>query len=198
MKAVLEGNDSLVNAFIAPSHVSAITGYDVYQSIVDEYQVPIVVAGFEPVDILQALEQLLAMRQSGKPALGNQYSRIVSKYGNQLGQSLVDTYFEVREDFNWRGLGNIANSALSLRDEYRHLNAEIVFAGDFSNKPIKDSAKCCCGAILKGQKNPADCALFGKSCKPNKPVGSCMVSSEGACNAYYRYASILENVDEYR
>lgn len=193
MDAVLASGDAIVNAFIAPSHVSAITGYKIYQPIVDKYSIPLVVAGFEPIDILLALEQLVEMKLEGRAELGNQYDRVVTEQGNLHSQQLVDTYFEPRPSFNWRGLGEISHSALRLREAYSLLDAEKQFAAILPQLPVEDLKKCCCGEILKGLKSPCDCVLFGKSCKPTKPIGSCMVSSEGACNAYYRYASVLES-----
>ncbi|MFV0574964.1 MAG: hydrogenase formation protein HypD [Vibrio sp.] len=191
MHTVLADEQTPVNAFIGPSHVSVITGAKIYQSVVDKYQVPIVVAGFEPVDVLASVLQLVELAVDKQAELAVQYTRAVSYEGNIAAQALTDMVFETRSEFNWRGLGHIAESALKLRKEYAEMDAELVFADVLPTAEIADHKACRCGDILRGLATPPDCKVFGRACKPERPMGSCMVSSEGACNAYYRYASII-------
>ncbi|MGR5145471.1 hydrogenase formation protein HypD [Photobacterium alginatilyticum] len=188
MEAVLAGGESPINAFIGPSHVSVISGAKIYQPIIDNYRVPLVVGGFEPVDVLESVLMLVEQAVSHQVALQLQYSRAATYAGNEAAQSQVDRVFDIREQFNWRGLGNIPHSALQLKPALRHRDAEVKFAGHFTHIDTPDHKQCRCGDILKGLATPQECKVFGKACKPNRPMGSCMVSSEGACNAYYRYA----------
>ncbi|MGR5298850.1 hydrogenase formation protein HypD [Vibrio mediterranei] len=191
MHAVLADDKTPVNAFIGPSHVSVITGAKIYQSVIDRHQVPVVVAGFEPVDVLASVLQLVELAVAKQAELTVQYSRAVSYDGNVTAQNLVNQVFETRESFNWRGLGAIPQSALKLREEYAAMDAELVFADRLPHQEIADHKACLCGYILRGLATPPECKAFGRACKPQRPIGSCMVSSEGACNAYYRYASIM-------
>lgn len=177
-----------VNAFLGPSHVSVITGAKIYQPIVRHYQIPVVVSGFEPVDVLESVHMLVELALDGQPALQTQYTRAVSLEGNTVAQACIADIFEVRAAFNWRGLGNIPNSALKLRAQYADLDAEVLFESLLPQEPVPDHKACRCGDILRGLASPTDCKVFGKACQPSRPMGSCMVSSEGACNAYYRYA----------
>lgn len=189
LKAILDSNDTLVNALIAPSHVSVITGAKIYEEILNRYHIPIVVSGFEPVDMMESLYLLTKQAICGEPKLEVQYSRVVNHEGNLKAQSLINKYFEPRESFEWRGLGEIAYSALKLREAYQFLDAEIVFDSVLSKEKIADNKACRCGDILRGVAKPYDCKVFGKACVPSNPLGSCMVSSEGACAAYYKYGS---------
>lgn len=189
LKAILDSNDTLVNALIAPSHVSVITGAKIYEEILNRYHIPIVVSGFEPVDMMESLYLLTKQAICGEPKLEVQYSRVVDREGNLKAQSLINKYFEPRESFEWRGLGEIAYSALKLREVYQFLDAEIVFDSVLSKEKIADNKACRCGDILRGVAKPYDCKVFGKACIPSNPLGSCMVSSEGACAAYYKYGS---------
>lgn len=191
MHAVLADEQTPVNAFIGPSHVSVITGSKIYQSVVDKHQVPVVVAGFEPVDVLASVLQLVELAVAKQAQLAVQYTRAVSYEGNVAAQQLMDKVFVTRDNFNWRGLGHIEQSALRLRDELASMDAEVVFAEVLPHHEIADHKVCRCGDILRGLATPPDCKVFGRACKPERPMGSCMVSSEGACNAYYKYASIL-------
>lgn len=191
MHAVLADEQTPVNAFIGPSHVSVITGSKIYQSVVDKHQVPVVVAGFEPVDVLASVLQLVELAVAKQAQLAVQYTRAVSYEGNVAAQQLMDKVFVTRDNFNWRGLGYIEQSALRLRDELASMDAEVVFAEVLPHHEIADHKVCRCGDILRGLATPPDCKVFGRACKPERPMGSCMVSSEGACNAYYKYASIL-------
>jgi hydrogenase expression/formation protein HypD len=188
--AVMSDSRSRVNAFIGPAHVSVISGAKIYQSTVDQYQTPVVVSGFEPVDVMESILRIVAQKVAGKAELDNQYSRSVSYEGNLAAQQLVDKYFMVRDSFRWRGLGPIANSALTLRPEYHHRDAERIYVKILPTTEIDDHKACMCGDILRGLANPKDCKVFGRGCSPQTPLGSCMVSSEGACNAYYRYGEV--------
>jgi hydrogenase expression/formation protein HypD len=187
ISAVMDSGDSLVNSFIAPSHVSVITGAKIYKELSSKYNTPFVVAGFEPVDVLQSIDMLVDMRLNSDNGTKIEYSRFVSDEGNIKAQQMIAKYMETRDSFRWRGLGSIPNSALKLRDEYAHLDAEVVFGEYLSDDEIPDEKMCICADILKGKSKPNDCKVFKKVCTPNNPLGSCMVSSEGACNAYYKY-----------
>lgn len=185
--AIMSSGDSRINAFLGPSHVSVITGYKIFEPIAEQYKTPIVVAGFEPVDVMEALLMLVRQVNNNEKKVENQYKRAVSEEGNVKAQELISKYMEKRDHFRWRGIGDIANSALKLRDEFSHLDAEVVFDDMLPKGEIDDHKLCICGDILKGNAKPFDCKVFGKACVPSNPMGSCMVSSEGACAAYYKY-----------
>lgn len=189
LEAILSQEDCQINALIAPSHVSVITGAKIYKEILEKYRLPIVVSGFEPADMMESILRLILQVNHSKPSLEIQYSRLVNMEGSLKAQALMDKFFTKKETFEWRGLGNIPHSALRLRDEYTHLDAEIFFDKILSKLPILDNKNCRCGDILRGIAKPYDCRVFGKSCKPASPLGSCMVSSEGACAAYYKYGA---------
>ena len=190
LHAILSSKDSKINALLAPSHVSVITGSKIYQEIFETYQIPIVVSGFEPVDMMESILRITNQFTSMSPQLEVEYARAISHQGNLKAQSLVDKFMQTRDNFEWRGLGNIPHSALKLRDEYESFDAEKIFDSILSKDSIKDNRACRCGDILKGVAKPYDCKVFGKSCTPQNPLGSCMVSSEGACAAYYKYGSL--------
>jgi hydrogenase expression/formation protein HypD len=179
-----------INALIGPSHVSVISGAKIYQSLVDAYHLPIVVSGFEPVDVMQGILMIVQQILAKQATVQIQYSRAVTWEGNQKAQQMIASYLEPRSHFRWRGLGDIPQSGLQLKAEYAAIDAEKVFADQLSNEPIDDHKLCICGDILKGLSKPQDCKVFGRGCDPTRPLGSCMVSSEGACNAYYRYAEV--------
>ena len=187
---ILDSKDCKINALLAPSHVSVISGAKIYEEIFARYKLPIVVSGFEPVDMMQSLLMIARQFAKNEARLEVEYSRVVTTEGNLKAQAMVEKYFKTREHFEWRGLGDIAHSALALRPEYAHLDAEIIFDSILSKDSIKDNRACRCGDILRGVAKPYDCKVFGKSCTPNNPLGSCMVSSEGACAAYYKYGSL--------
>lgn len=186
MKALLAAPEPLqVDGFLGPSHVSTIIGSQPYQAIAERYLKPIVIAGFEPLDVLQSVWMLLKQLNAGEHQVENQYSRAVTVAGNLKAQDWIARYFDVRDSFEWRGLGQIPDSALKLKAEYAQFNAEQRF-----HIPLRQTAEvkgCECPAILRGAKKPQDCRLLGKLCTPENPIGSCMVSSEGACAAYWRY-----------
>ncbi|WP_245609163.1 hydrogenase formation protein HypD [Vibrio rhizosphaerae] len=198
MEAVMADSQTRVNAFLGPSHVSVITGAKIYQPIVQHYQIPVVVAGFEPADVLESVLMLVELALNGQPDLQTQYTRAVSFDGNAVAQACITDIFEVRSAFNWRGLGNIPQSALKLREQYADMDAEVLFESLLPQTPVADHKACRCGDILRGLASPPDCKVFGKACQPSRPMGSCMVSSEGACNAYYRYAGVDTEPQESR
>ncbi|STP09149.1 hydrogenase formation protein HypD [Helicobacter cinaedi] len=188
--AILDSKNSRINALIAPSHVSVISGAKIYKDIVEKYSIPAVVSGFEPVDMMESVYNLLQQKVENQARLEIQYKRVVSMSGNLKAQALVEKYFTKRKSFEWRGLGNIADSALKLKEQYAHIDAEVVFDEILSKDSVADNKACRCGDILRGVAKPFDCKVFAKACTPSNPLGSCMVSSEGACAAYYKYGTL--------
>lgn len=176
-----------VDAFIAPGHVSVITGLAIYQPLVRQHRTPMIVAGFEPLDILHAIERILQQLLSGDIRIENGYSRSVADAGNPKARQLCKRYFETRASFPWRGIGPIEDSALQLRGDFAALDAEVQFAKACPPAYTEQPSGCICGQILTGHAQPGDCPLFAEDCTPRQPQGSCMVSNEGACAAYYRY-----------
>ena len=178
------GNVS-IDAFLGPSHVSSIIGSRPYEFFAEEFQRPVVIAGFEPLDVMQAA--LMAIRQlnEGRHEVENQYVRVVTREGNLKAQALVADIFELRTSFEWRGLGLVPYSALRIKEAHAAFDAERRF--NIVTKPARDAKSCECPSILRGVKKPTDCKLFGTVCTPDNPIGSCMVSSEGACAAYWSY-----------
>ncbi|BDB64322.1 hydrogenase expression/formation protein [Helicobacter cinaedi] len=188
--AILDSKNSRINALIAPSHVSVISGAKIYKDIVEKYSIPAVVSGFEPVDMMESVYHLIKQKVEGRSELEIQYKRVVSMSGNLKAQALVEKYFTKRKSFEWRGLGNIADSALKLKEQYAYIDAEVVFDEILSKDSVADNKACRCGDILRGVAKPFDCKVFAKACTPSNPLGSCMVSSEGACAAYYKYGTL--------
>jgi len=184
MRAILSSPYNQVQAFLAAGHVCAVMGYWEYLPIAEEYEVPIVVTGFEPVDLVQGI--LIAVRQleAGRHAVENAYARVVTCEGNRPAQDLIDKVF-VECDRKWRGIGTIPMSGWRLRDEFAAWDAEERFDVDAINP--RESQVCISGLVLQGRKKPKECPAFGKECTPEHPLGATMVSSEGACAAYYRY-----------
>jgi hydrogenase expression/formation protein HypD len=175
----------LIDAFLGPSHVSTIIGSQPYERFAEQYAKPIVIAGFEPLDVMQSALMLIRQLNEGRHEVENEYRRAVTPQGNLKAQALMREVFEVRPYFEWRGLGLIADSALTLKADYADFDAEQRF-----NLPAiqaADTKGCECPAILRGVKKPQDCKLLGTVCTPENPMGSCMVSSEGACAAYWSY-----------
>ncbi|MDA3946209.1 MAG: hydrogenase formation protein HypD [Helicobacteraceae bacterium] len=189
--AIMADGKAQINAFIGPSHVSVISGAKIYQPLPDKYKTPVVVSGFEPVDVLQGILMIVRQQVQERADLEIEYTRSVTMEGNTIAQKLIDTYLQPRSHFRWRGIGDIPDSALEIRPEFAYLDAEKIFGDILPNEPIDDHKLCICGTILKGLAKPMECKVFGTACTPNTPLGSCMVSSEGACNAYYRYAGVL-------
>lgn len=187
MEMILATPGCSVDAFIAPGHVSVITGSDIFTPIVRHFNKPLVISGFEPLDIMASVERILRQLNRGAAKVENTYSRSVTRQGNRKAQMLMERYFEPRPTFLWRGIGAIAHSALQLRAEFAALDAEVRFA-EHCPAPAPESGRgCICGAILTGQAHPQECPLFAQQCTPTNPHGSCMVSNEGACAAYYKY-----------
>ncbi|MEZ5841502.1 MAG: hydrogenase formation protein HypD [Hyphomicrobiales bacterium] len=174
-----------IDGFIGPAHVSTVIGTRPYDYFAEEFEKPVVVAGFEPLDVMQAIRMLVAQVNEGRHTVENQYVRAVRPEGNLTAQREVADVFELRETFEWRGLGEVPYSALRIRAAYAGFDAEKRF--DIPYVPAPDNPACDCGAILRGIKEPRDCKLFGTVCTPETPMGSCMVSSEGACAAHWTY-----------
>jgi hydrogenase expression/formation protein HypD len=174
-----------IDGFIGPAHVSVVIGARPYEFFAEEFQKPVVIAGFEPLDVMHAVLMLVRQVNDGRYEVENEYIRAVTAEGNLKAQDLVSRIFELRDSFEWRGLGQVPYSALKLREEFSAFDAEKVF--DIRTVPAKDNPACECGAILRGVKKPADCKLFGTLCTPETPMGSCMVSSEGSCAAHWTF-----------
>ncbi|MFO7830906.1 MAG: hydrogenase formation protein HypD [Desulfuromonadaceae bacterium] len=187
MELILAKPGCRVDAFIAPGHVSVITGSDIFKPIAYRFKKPLVISGFEPVDIMASVERILRQLHQCEAKVENTYSRSVNSEGNPKAQTLMERYFEPRATFLWRGIGAIPNSALQLRPEYAALDAEVRFADDCPAPATESDHGCICGAILTGEAQPRECPLFSHQCTPTNPQGSCMVSNEGACAAYYKY-----------
>jgi hydrogenase expression/formation protein HypD len=174
-----------LDGFIGPAHVSTVIGSRPYEFFAEEYRKPVVIAGFEPLDVMQAIRMLVRQVNEGRAEVENEFTRAVSRDGNLKAQALVSEVFELRRSFEWRGLGEVPYSALRIRAPFRAWDAEAKFGLAFRSVP--DNKACECGAVLRGVKKPTDCKLFGTVCTPENPMGSCMVSSEGACAAHYNY-----------
>ena len=174
-----------INGYICPGHVSVVTGSGIYGPIVEKYNLGCVISGFEPVDILQTIYMLVKQFEEGLAKVEIQYKRVVKPEGNLKAQQIMNDVFELRDDW-WRGLGVIPNSGMKIREKYKMFDAEQIFPVNVSEP--EEPAGCICGEVLKGLKNPKECKLFGKACTPSDPIGACMVSSEGACQAFYKYA----------
>jgi hydrogenase expression/formation protein HypD len=174
-----------IDGFVGPAHVSTVIGSRPYEFFAEEYQKPVVIAGFEPLDVMQAILMLVRQVNDGRAEVENEFTRAVTREGNAKAQALVAEVFELRREFEWRGLGAVPYSALKLKEKYAAFDAERRYA--LADRKVADHKACECGAILRGVKEPADCKLFGTACTPENPLGSCMVSSEGACAAHYTY-----------
>ncbi|QAU23168.1 hydrogenase formation protein HypD [Dyella sp. M7H15-1] len=185
IKAVLDSEDFQVDGFLGPGHVSMVIGTRPYDFIADHYRRPVVISGFEPLDILQSLWMVLKQLDSGNPCIENQYSRVVPEDGNRAALQAINRVFELRPFFEWRGLGSIDHSGVQLNARYAAYDAEKKFA--LPSIAIADPKSCQCGEVLKGVIKPWQCKVYGKACTPQTPMGALMVSSEGACAAYYQY-----------
>jgi hydrogenase expression/formation protein HypD len=190
MYAILGSPKNIVQAFLAAGHVCAVMGYWEYHPIASKYKIPIVVTGFEPLDLLQGI--LLSVRQleNSQYFVENAYARAVTEKGNQAAQKIIEQVFELC-DRNWRGIGKIPRSGLCLRKEFDFYNAEKRF--QVGHIQTHEHEVCIAGEILQGLKKPFDCPAFGRQCTPSQPLGAPMVSSEGACNAYYRFSKSTSN-----
>ncbi len=174
-----------INAFIGPGHVSTIIGYQPYEYFVEEFEKPVVISGFEPEDLLLSILYLVRCINQKTPRLINELSRAVTREGNKIAKKYVSEVFELRKTFKWRGLGNIPYSGLKIQKQFQYFDAENRFSIRLPEP--KENKACICGQVLRGVKKPTECLLFGKACTPEHPMGSCMVSNEGACAAYYLY-----------
>lgn len=174
-----------LDGFVGPAHVSIVIGWGQYDGFARGWHKPVVIAGFEPLDVMQAILMLVRQVNDGRAEVENEFARAVSRDGNARAIALMDRVFEVRKSFEWRGLGTVPTSALAIREAFAAFDAERRFGIGYASVP--DNKACECGAILRGVKKPTDCKIFGTVCTPENPVGSCMVSSEGACAAHYTY-----------
>ncbi len=190
IKAILDSPDMRIDGFLAPGHVSMVVGEQPFEFVAQSYDKPIVITGFEPLDILQSIWMVLKQLAEKRCEVENQYARIVPKAGNTPGLEAMSKVFELREFFEWRGLGSIDHSGVRMRDDYARFDAERKFA--VPNIKIADPKSCQCGEVLKGVIRPWQCKVFGSACTPETPMGALMVSTEGACAAYYNFGNLPE------
>lgn len=186
MEAILSSIQCQVQGFLAAGHVCTVMGYYQYESIANRYKIPIIVTGFEPIDILQGIYLCIQQLENNQYLVENQYSRSVSKEGNQNAQNLMQEVFETC-DYYWRGIAVIPNSGFKIKEKYAQFDAQVKCKSLLSNLQVIESSECISGEILQGIKKPHQCQAFGNKCTPEQPLGAPMVSSEGACAAYYRY-----------
>jgi hydrogenase expression/formation protein HypD len=187
IKAILDSPDLRIDGFVGPGHVSMVIGTAPYEFVARRYRRPFVVSGFEPLDVLQSVMMVLRQIKEGRAEIENQYARVVRAGGNDAALRAIATVYELREFFEWRGLGSIDHSGVRFRDSYARFDAERRFP--VPGVRVADPLSCQCGEVLKGLLKPYQCRVFGTSCTPEMPLGALMVSSEGACAAYYRYAA---------
>ncbi len=185
ISAILDSPDVHLDGFVGPAHVSTVIGSAPYEPFAVAYRKPVVIAGFEPLDVMQAILMLVKQVNDGRAEVENEFTRAVTREGNRKAQAIVEDVFELRPSFEWRGLGTIEKSALAIRHPYEAFDAEKRFNLEY--RIVPDHKACECGEILRGVKEPKACKLFGTVCTPENPIGSCMVSSEGACAAHYTY-----------
>ena len=174
-----------LDGFVGPAHVSIVIGSAVYEPFASTYRMPVVISGFEPLDVMQSILMLVRQVNQGRAEVENQFTRAVNRAGNRAAQAVTAEVFELRDSFEWRGLGEVPFSALKIRPEFAAFDAERRF--ELIYQAVPDHKQCECGAILRGVKRPTECKLFGTVCTPENPMGSCMVSSEGSCAAHYTY-----------
>ena len=197
MRAILESSDDPaigqleIDGFVGPAHVSTVIGTKPYEFVAEDYGKSVVIAGFEPLDLMQAILMLVRQVKQGRCEVENQYSRAVTRDGNLRAKAEISDIFELRDQFEWRGLGFVPHSALKLKPAYAQFDAEARFA--MPDLRVVDNPACECSAILRGVKRPSDCRLFGTACTPETPIGSCMVSSEGACAAHWTYGRFRDH-----
>jgi hydrogenase expression/formation protein HypD len=190
VRAILDSPDLRLDGFIGPGHVSTVIGLRPYRFIARDYGKPVVVSGFEPLDILQGVYQILRQLREGRSEVENQYSRVVRDGGNAKALEVMAQTMELRTTFEWRGLGFISQSALKLRGEMADWDAEVRY--ELPGIRVADPKACQCGEVLKGVIKPWECKVFGTACTPDHPIGTCMVSSEGACAAYFNYGRLAD------
>lgn len=189
LRAILDDPELRIDGFIGPGHVTMVIGTEPYGFIASEYRKPLVVAGFEPLDLLQSLHMVLQQKLENRCEIENQYQRVVPNSGNPVARKAVETVYEPRAHCEWRGLGDIAQSGMQFRPEFAQFDAEKRFA--LHSASVPDPAECRCGDVIKGLAKPWQCPAFGTSCTPEMPLGALMVSSEGSCAAYYQYSAVL-------
>ncbi|MEP6662739.1 MAG: hydrogenase formation protein HypD, partial [Verrucomicrobiota bacterium] len=187
--SILQSPQNRVQGFLGPGHVCTVMGYREYEPLAARFHVPIVITGFEPIDLLEGTLMTLRQLEAGEAKVENQYARIVKREGNIFARQLVEKVFEVC-DRKWRGVGSIPKSGYKLRFEFREHDAERLF--DVAEIDTQEPAACISGLVLRGIKKPHDCPAFGKECNPEHPLGATMVSAEGACAAYYAYGRHLQ------
>ncbi|WP_417249149.1 hydrogenase formation protein HypD [Celeribacter sp.] len=189
LKVLLDDPHMVLDGFVGPGHVSMVIGVHPYDFIAQDYGKPIVVAGFEPLDLLQSVLMVLEQIRDGRAEVENQYSRVVPEHGNPASMAAMDKVYEQRPSFEWRGLGEIDASGLRIRPAYAAFDAEAKFGIGYGAKRrhVEEPEGCACGAVMTGRVKPVDCPQFGRGCTPETPLGALMVSSEGACAAYYQY-----------
>ncbi|MGE3592695.1 MAG: hydrogenase formation protein HypD [Arcobacter sp.] len=190
MQVLVQDENCKIDAFLGPSHVSVISGSKIYEEFPRDYNKPVVVSGFEPVDVMQSISMIVKQFKEKRANLEVEYTRLVSYEGNLKAQELINKYFK-KVPFKFRGIGEVENSGYELKDEFDKYNAKIVYKEILPTQEVKENKACKCPEILKGVAKPTDCKIFGNVCTPTNPIGSCMVSSEGACSAYYKYGNLL-------
>ncbi len=191
MRAILGSGEKVpLDGFVGPAHVSTVIGTAPYHEFTRDYKKPVVIAGFEPLDVMQSILQLVRQANDGRAEVENEYARAVTDAGNSRAIALMDEVFDLRDTFEWRGLGHVASSALRIADAYAEFDAEKRFA--VTTEPARENKACACGEILRGEKTPEQCTIFGDPCTPENPLGACMVSSEGACAAHWTYGRFRE------
>jgi hydrogenase expression/formation protein HypD len=193
IRAILASPDLRLDGFVGPGHVSTVIGTRPYRFIARDYGKPLVVSGFEPLDVLQSVWMILRQLAEGRSEVENQYSRVVRDDGNARALEVIAETMELRTTFEWRGLGFISQSALKLREELADWDAELRY--DAPGLRVADPKACQCGEVLKGVIKPWECKVFGTACTPERPIGTCMVSSEGACAAYYNYGRFSRRLE---
>lgn len=190
MQVLVQDENCKIDAFLGPSHVSVISGSKIYEEFPRDYNKPVVVSGFEPVDVMQSISMIVKQFKEKRANLEIEYKRLVSYEGNLKAQELINKYFK-KVPFKFRGIGEVENSGYELKDEFDKYNAKIVYKDILPTHEEKENKACKCPEILKGVAKPTDCKIFGTVCTPTNPIGSCMVSSEGACSAYYKYGNLI-------
>lgn len=190
MQVLVQDENCKIDAFLGPSHVSVISGSKIYEEFPQDYNKPVVVSGFEPVDVMQSISMIVKQFKEKRANLEIEYKRLVSYEGNLKAQELINKYFK-KVPFKFRGIGEVENSGYELKDEFDKYNAKIVYKDILPTHEVKENKACKCPEILKGVAKPTDCKIFGTVCTPTNPIGSCMVSSEGACSAYYKYGNLI-------
>jgi len=185
LRALLDAPALQIDGFIGPGHVATVIGAEDFEFIPRDYRRPVVISGFEPLDVLQSVQMLLAQLAADRCEVENQYRRVVGGTGNPRAREAIAEVFTPREEFEWRGLGTIPRSALRISDAYAELDAERRFA--MPGEQLDDPPECQCGEVLRGEIKPWECRVFGTACTPDTAIGACMVSPEGACAAYYSY-----------